>query len=242
MAQAYARGEGTIRFELVTRALLAAIPDTPQRIVDVGGGYGRQAILLARAGHVVTIIDFDSNMLAMAEQMISKEDEGVRARIDLVLGCGEDAPGILREEFDAVCCHSVLMYVCDPKPILSSLSRLTRSGGVLSILSINAQATAMRSGLQGRWLEAIASLQAGESRDGQYFPNSPHLLESICAILEQFGVKTIGWHGVGIFTDHLVETLTVADPAQVIMAEWLAGNMDPYRGVARCFHLLARRN
>jgi S-adenosylmethionine-dependent methyltransferase len=26
----------------------------------------------------------------------------------------------------------------------------------------------------------------------------------------------------------------------VIEAEWLAGRTDPYRGVARCYHLIAR--
>src|SRR5688572_29669543 len=110
LADAYVRSAGTVRFELVTRSLLIHMPSTPQRIVDVGGGFGRQAIMLARAGHSVVVIDFDPKMLAIAQDQLSIEAPEVYSRVELVLGNGEAAASLVGTDFDVACCHSVLMY------------------------------------------------------------------------------------------------------------------------------------
>ena len=241
LAEAYVRSAGPVRFELVTRSLLMHMPPQPQRVVDVGGGFGRQAIMLARAGHSVVAVDLDPNMLAIARHELSSESQEVRARVELILGDGEDAAGLVGTDFDLACCHSVLMYLDDPVPMLSGLVGLVRLGGLISVLDLNTQARAMRSGLQGRWREAAASLEAGTQIDTQYVPSREHSREKVTEIIEAAGAKAKGWYGVGVFTDHLTEKLVVEDPAEVYLVEWLAGNRDPYRQVARCFHLLAER-
>jgi S-adenosylmethionine-dependent methyltransferase len=241
LADAYIRSAGDIRFRLVTRALLMHMPPGSQRVVDVGGGFGRQAIMLARAGHTVVVVDFDSKMLALAHDALSGEPQEVRSRVELVLGDGAAAASLVGTDFDLACCHSVLMYEDDPGPMLSGLVGLVRRGGLISVLSLNTEARAMRSGLQGRWREAAASLEAGRQIDSRYVQSREHTREEITQLLEAAGAKVKGWHGVGVFTDHLTETIVVEDPEDVYLAEWLAGNRDPYRQVARCFHLLAER-
>jgi SAM-dependent methyltransferase len=239
LADAYVRSVGTLRFELVTRSLLMHMPPGAQRVVDLGGGFGQQAIMLARAGHRVVVVDFDPNMLAIARDKLSSEPREIQSRVELLLGDEESAAGLVGTEFDLACCHSVLMYQDEPGPMLSRLVSLVRQGGLISVLCVNKEAIAMRSGLQGRWRDTVASLESGTQMDSQSVPTHSHTRREVTEILEAAGARVKGWHGVGIFTDHLTEKIVVDDPEEVYLAEWLAGNRDPYRHVARCFHLLA---
>jgi hypothetical protein len=66
------------------------------------------------------------------------------------------------------------MYEDDAAPILSAMVACTRPGGLLPIPSTNSKCRAMRSGLQGKWRETIATLQAGSLRDRAYLPTSEH--------------------------------------------------------------------
>jgi SAM-dependent methyltransferase len=241
LAQAYARSTGWSRFELVTRALRMHLPPHSQRVVDVGGGFGRQAIMLARAGHSVVIVDCDPNMLAIARREIAPEAAEVASRIELLLGDGESAAGIVGSGFDLACCHSVLMYQRDPVPMLTSLVELVRPGGLISVLCVNKAAIAMRSGLQQRWREAVASLETGGQAGAGYLPTREHTREEVAHLLQAAGARIRGWQGVGVFTDHLTEKPAAGDLEDVYKAEWLAGNRDPYRQVARCFHIIAER-
>ncbi|MFF9981925.1 class I SAM-dependent methyltransferase [Streptomyces erythrochromogenes] len=242
LAEAYASNGTTIPLELVTRALMKRLPSEPCRIADVGGGFGHQAIKLARLGHHVTVLDLDQTMLSMAEQRLSQETPAVRSRVILLLGDGRDATTALGEAtFDVACCHSVILYEEDPAPLLRNLVRLVRQGGLVSVLSVNPEAAAMRTGLQGRWQDTVASLQSGENEDSRCLSTYAHRRQVVEDLLEESGAEISEWRGVGVFTDHLTEKLMVEDPAEVYLAEWLAGERDPYRGVARCFHLLAER-
>jgi SAM-dependent methyltransferase len=217
------------------------LPRTSQRIVDVGGGYGQQAIMLALRGHSVVIVDSDPNMVAIAEDLLSCQSEDVRSRVELVVGDGLSAHAIVGGHFDLACCHNVLMYQGRAEPMLRELVNLVRPGGLVSVVSLNADAYAMRSGLQGRWSEAAELLEHDPPLVSERVSTRKHSREDICRILEQCGALLEAWYGVGVFTDHLTEAIVVDDPATVYSVEWLAGERDPYRQVARCFHLVARR-
>jgi S-adenosylmethionine-dependent methyltransferase len=243
LAEAYTRSDNSIRFKLATRALLSRISPPECKVVDIGGGgSGQQAILLARAGHRVTIVDVDPAMLELARKRVSYESAEVSSRIELVQGEGQAADERLGRSFDLACCHSVIMYQEDPEPLLRSLIRLVRLGGTISVISVNPEAIAMRSGLQGRWLDTVATLEAGENKDSLCLPSYAHGRHKISRVLEESGAEIKQWYGLGIFTDHLTGKILADDPEQVYLAEWLAGERDPYRGVARAFHVLAERN
>ncbi len=240
LADAYVRGANQVRFELVTRALQEHMPPGPQRVVDIGGGYGLQAIMLARAGHSVVVVDVDPAMLALAEEKLSQEPREISSRISLRLGDGTDAAKLVGRDFDLVCCHSVLMYQVDYTRMLSSLVDLARKGGLLSILCVNKDSYAMRSGLQGRWREASAILENRPFKS-DYAPSRTQTRDEVVQVLEASGSQVRSWHGVGIFTDHLPEKAALEDLVEISQVEWLAGNREPYRSVARCFHILAER-
>lgn len=241
LAEAYVRSRGQLRFELAHRALQLHMPPGPQRIVDVGGGYGQQAITFARAGHSVVIVDFDPNMLDIARDRVGKESVEVRSRVEFVLGDGLAVSSVGGTEFDVACCHSVIMYEEDPAPMLRNLVTAVRPGGLLSVISISPEASAMRSAMQGRWQEARATLEAGRETGEQYLPASDPSRDEVARILEASGARVAEWYGIGVFAEHYAGPANPDDVAEIYEVEWLAGSRDPYRGIARCFHLIAER-
>ena len=145
------------------------------RILDVGMGQGTQALRLARAGHSVTGLESDAEMVATARQTLATEPEGIRERFRLIEGDGrETGAHFLPGAFDVVLCHGVLMYVQEPDAMLAGLARVLAPGGLLSLLVRNADALAMRPGLAGDFPAALAAFgsdslhqPAGAARTGR---------------------------------------------------------------------------
>jgi S-adenosylmethionine-dependent methyltransferase len=246
LALSYARHAGTlrgaVRQALVTRGLFAHLPAAPQRVLDIGGGTGHQAIALARAGHSVVLLDPDEAALGYATQALSVQPAQVRDRVRVVPGRGEDAAELVGSGFDAACCHGVLMYLRDPHRMLAALGGAVRPGGLLSIVTKNGEALAMRPGLEGRWADAIAVLDSDAETGNLGVASRGDTVEGISAALAGAGVQTVAWYGVRALTDHLRDTPVGADFDQIVDAEWAVGQRDPYRRVARLFHLVARRS
>lgn len=229
-----------VRQRLVAQQLAAHMPKSPTRVVDVGGGAGHQAIPLARSGYEVTILDLSEEMLCRAREALTLEEKGVRTRVRLVLGRGEDAPRILgRGAFDAVLCHGVLMYLEHPEPIISAAVALARAGGLVSVLTKNADALAMRPALEGRYREALRSLGSDRNEGRLGVATRGDTILGLCGLVESAGAEVVGWYGVRVFTDHLGDDPPDSDLIEdIVKLEWEAGQRDPYRGVARLIHLI----
>jgi len=78
-------------------------------VLELGVGYGRVALPLARAGHLVVGLDIDEHLLALAREAARGETSEVKARLSLV--CGDMATMSLGRLFDrvlvpfnAICC------------------------------------------------------------------------------------------------------------------------------------------
>jgi ubiquinone/menaquinone biosynthesis C-methylase UbiE len=111
---------GRLVAEAQARQILDGLSPLPGRtVLDVGTGTGRAAILLARAGAVVTGIDASREMLAVAERRAREEGvvvtftPGDAHRID----CAD-------RSFDAVVCLRVLMHTPDWRASLGELCRV----------------------------------------------------------------------------------------------------------------------
>ncbi len=245
IAAAFVRGDASggtsIPLELTIRTLTAILPDRSLRVVDLGGGDAALAVRLAMAGHEVVVQDIDPAMIALGEQRLARSPAAISDRVRLICADGATIEADQVGVADLVCCHSVLMYEDDPAPLVRTAVALCKPGGVVSIVAINPAAAAMRSGLAGRWTEARIAIETGDDGHGPYAASRNHARETVEALLADSGAGIVEWSGIGIFTDHHTGSIVADDPEEVLRAEWLAGRQDPYRQVARCYHLIARK-
>ncbi|MFJ2301548.1 class I SAM-dependent methyltransferase [Streptomyces sp. NPDC087787] len=216
------------------------------RVLDVGMGQGTQALRLARAGHQVTGLERDQTMISVARAALAAEPEGIRARMRIVEGDGQDT-GVhfLPGSFDVVLCHGVLMYVEEPDPLLAGLARMLAPGGLLSLLVRNGDALALRPGLSGEWPTTLAAFDTTAYRNRLGLEVRADRLAHLTATLAGIGAPLRTWYGVRVFTD------TAADDAEppadtetletLLAAEERAGRTDPYRAVAALLHLCGVR-
>jgi SAM-dependent methyltransferase len=246
LAAGYNSSGGTlrrvVRHELVDRALAEHLSGPPARIVDVGGGAGQQSIRLARKGYEVTILDPSPEMLDEARRRLASEDEDVRRRVRLVEGEGERGHEMLGgEKFDAVLCHGVLMYLEDAWPMIQGLSTLAPSRGIVSVLTKNASALAVRPALEGRYRDALSLLEADRDLGRLGVITRGDTVEGLSEAFAEAGLAVERWYGVRVFSDHLGESVPGEDLPEILELEWEAGKREPYRSVARLIHMVGRR-
>jgi S-adenosylmethionine-dependent methyltransferase len=241
LAAAFIASGGTLTATLALRALTDILPDSGARTIDIGGGDGRMAIALARLGHQVTLVDCDPAMIAAAGLALDSLPAELSSRVETLVGSGTTVAVTLGKQYDLVCCHSVIMYEADPAPLIAALAALARRGGIVSVIGVNPDSLAMRPGLQGRWREAIETLMHGKKSPDRYVASVDHPRQMILELFEKNALALLDWHGIGIFTDHHTGPVEAEEPRDVVEAEWLAGSRDPYRKVARCYHLMARK-
>lgn len=231
---------GLLRHHLVDRALAVHLPEAPQRILDVGGGTGTQARMLARRGHHVTLLDPDEEMLARATTAWQHLAARTPGSIDVVRGAGEQAAEIAGTGWDVVLCHGVLMYPEDPTALLHALARCVRPGGYVSVLAKQAGSLAMRRGLARDWSGVLETLRSPVEYGRLGAVSRGVGRADVIAHLADDHVQLVEWYGVRVFTDHLGDEPPGEDFEAALEAEWEAGRTDPYRGIARLFHLIAR--
>jgi len=231
----YGTLRGAVRHALVARALEHHMDPSAGSVLDIGGGRGDQAAWLATRGHRVTVLDPSNTMLAQARAYLP-------SGVELILGRGEEAQQLLPgRSFEAVLCHAVLPYIDDPRPLLEACASMVRSGGLVSIVAKNADALAMRPGLEGRWAEVPSAFDATGDVGGMGVATKAHRVSDLIGTLDLLGIEHVAWYGIRLFTDHFGGQPVPPDAEDIIEAEWQAGCRDPYRGVARLVHVVGRR-
>ncbi|WP_399935314.1 class I SAM-dependent methyltransferase [Streptomyces kanamyceticus] len=216
------------------------------RVLDVGMGQGTQALRLARAGHKVTGVERDPTMIAAAREALAQEPEGIQGRVRIVEGDGhQTGVHFLPGSFDVVLCHGVLMYVEEPDALLAGLARMLVPGGLLSLLVRNADALAMRPGLDGDWSGAVAAFDSVTYRNRLGLDVRADRLDALSATLAGIAAPLQVWYGVRVFTDTVPDGTPLPPEWELealLAAEERAGRTDPYRRVAALLHLCGVRD
>jgi S-adenosylmethionine-dependent methyltransferase len=246
--EAYATVKGYVRTYVMHRQLLEHLPPPPVPVLDVGGGAGHQSFPLAQAGYDVTVLDSSPAMLAKAEQRLQRLPAEARRRVTLVRGDGENAvEAVQGRRFGAVLCHGVLGYLEQPEPLVDQLCQCAAAGGVVSIMTGNANAAAVRPALERRWDDALASFDARTEIGVLGVSGRADTVEELSELIRSRGVEPLRWYGVWLFVDWLEFSGAELDPAdeQQVAAtaavELEASRRDPYRQLSRVFHLLGRK-
>jgi S-adenosylmethionine-dependent methyltransferase len=245
---AYASVKGRVRTYVLHQQLLEHLPAPPAAVLDVGGGAGHQSFPLAQAGYQVTLLDSSPAMLDKARQRLARLPAETQRRVTLLRGDGEHAAeAVGGRRFAAVLCHGVLGYLEQPGPLLSQLCQCAAAGGVISIMTGNAKAMAVRPALERRWDDALAAFDARTEIGVLGVPGRADTVEELSDLLRGAGVRPLRWYGVWLFVDWLEFSGAELDPgdAQQVAAtaavELEASRRDPYRQLSRVFHLIGRK-
>jgi demethylmenaquinone methyltransferase / 2-methoxy-6-polyprenyl-1,4-benzoquinol methylase len=118
------------------RFLVARVPRTAGRVLDVATGTAAVAIELAQAapGRTVVGVDQSPEMLAAGRARVARA--GLADRIELREGRAESLP-FADGEFDALTFTYLLRYVDDPLSTMRELTRVVRPGGVVAMLEFD---------------------------------------------------------------------------------------------------------
>ena len=239
---AYATVKGRVRTYVLHEQLLRHLPEPPATVLDVGGGAAHQSLPLARLGYEVTVVDPSEAMLAKAQQRLTGEPEKVRRRVRLVQAHGENAhQEVDGETFSAVLCHGVLMYLPQAGPMVESLCRCVAPGGLLSVMTLNAQTLAVRAALERRWSDALTAFDATGEVGVFGTDTRADTVQGLSTLMRQGHVDPVAWYGVWLFADWLDLPLESTDVPAVAAVELQASTRDPYRQLSRVFHLVGRR-
>jgi SAM-dependent methyltransferase len=246
--EAYASVKGRVRTYVLHQQLLEHLPAPPAPVLDVGGGAGNQSFPLAQAGYEVTLLDPSPAMLAKAQQRLTGLPGDAQRRVTLLQADGEDAVDAVNgRRFAAVLCHGVLGYLEQPEPLVDQLCGCAAAGGLVSIMTGNAKASAVRPALERRWDDALASFDARTEIGVLGLPGRADTVEELSELMRSGGVEPLRWYGVWLFVDWLEFGGAELDPsdskqvAATAAVELEASRRDPYRQLSRVFHLVGRK-
>jgi SAM-dependent methyltransferase len=246
-----------VRQEVVARQLAPHLPvPTGTRAIDVGSGQGTQTIRLARAGFEVTAVEPEQRMRDACAEALKAETASVRDRVSLRAGrIGGLTQVVDPDGYQVVLCHGVLMYLDSPVVALTELAALVAPGGMLSVLTRNAEALAWRPASRHDWSGALELLDEVDRADREH--RSPvyrnqigvdaraDWREGLEDLLRSSGLALEAWYGVRIASDNvLAEEPFPNDAVQaraLLDLEERFGRTDPYHRMATLVHLVARR-
>jgi SAM-dependent methyltransferase len=246
--EAYASVKGYVRTYVMHQQLLEHLPPPPAPVLDVGGGAGHQSFPLALAGYDVTLLDSSPAMLDKARQRLQRLSGEAQQRVTLVQADGEHADEAVEgRRFAAVLCHGVLGYLDQPEPMIDQLCRCAAASGIVSIMTGNANASAVQPALERRWADALASFDARTGIGVLGLPGRADTVEELSELVRRRSVEPVRWYGVWLFVDWLEFSGAKLDPsdteqvAATAAVELEASRRDPYRQISRVFHLVGRK-
>jgi S-adenosylmethionine-dependent methyltransferase len=113
-------------------------------------------------------------------------------------------------------------------------------GAVLSLLEKNRDGLVWRPALTGDYAEAIRVLDDPVASGNLGIPNRSRTINEWCELLQDAGWALESWAGIRLFSDAAPDDLSPERFQALLDLEREAGKRDPYRSVARLFHVLAR--
>jgi SAM-dependent methyltransferase len=245
---AYATVKGYVRTYVMHQHLLEHLPPAPAGVLDVGGGAGHQSFPLAEIGYDVTLLDSSPAMLDKARERLGRLSPEARRRVTLVQADGARADeAVGGRRFAAVLCHGVLGYLDQPEPMVEQLCRCATPDGVVSIMTANAEASAVRPAMERRWADALAAFDSRHEVGVLGVPGRADTVDELSELLVSRGVEPVRWYGVWLFVDWLEFGGATLDPddseqlAATAAVELEASRRDPYRQLSRVFHLVGRK-
>lgn len=209
------------------------------RVLDVGGGDGRDALPLAVAGHDVTLLDRSASWVAEAQRRAEAAGAGLRAVVaDLT---GPPDLGV----FDLVLCHFVLQYVDDLASTLGRLAGWVRPGGIVSVMVPNPVGMVLRRLVSEGPGAALAELDSTSAHTVTFDHETRKLpMPQLEDALRAAGLSVVRRYGARVANDLLVDDAAKSDPdhfRQLLDLELALCDREPYLRLGGHYQLVATR-
>jgi S-adenosylmethionine-dependent methyltransferase len=241
-------GRGSTRSAVVWAGLQPALQGEPRDVLDIGGGTGGLAVRVGGLGHRVTVVDPSPDALAALDRRAREHDVAVTGRqgdlsslLDVV---GPDSA-------DVVLCHGVLEIVDDPDAALTTLARVVRPGGVLSLLAAQRHAAVVARAMAGHFQQALALLDSPTSQGPSPAAVAPsgrtgrrYTHAELTALVVGAGFVADEIHAIRVFTDLVPGSLLDLEPGasnSLVELEQAVATRPEYLPLATQIHLLAHR-
>jgi S-adenosylmethionine-dependent methyltransferase len=169
-----------LEYAVVQHYLTRFLPPPPATILDIGGGPGRYALLLAERGYTLTLLDLAPANVAWANQQFTQR--GLNARAET--GDARDLSRYADGTFDAALLLGPLYHLsqrADRERAVREARRVLRPGGLIFSMMLTL-AAAFYEGFN-RWPEGILQ-EAGVQQllatgSGINFERDPHDFEGV---------------------------------------------------------------
>jgi S-adenosylmethionine-dependent methyltransferase len=241
---------GRLRFAVVRHtlarevaAVAAAVGSRPLRVLDVGGGDGRDSEPLAAAGHQVTVMDTAPGMLAEARRRAA--EAGLTQRTRTVHAGLDDLPGAVEGGYDLVLCHFLLHYRPTPAEDVALLAELLGPEGRLSVIAPNPDGLVLQKLVRRGPVAALEELASDAWHTVTFDEDGHKLSHEACAVaMSASGLDVVSLYGGRCANDLLTDDDAKYDAeyyADLERLELQLCDREPFRRIGTFWQLVAQR-
>lgn len=194
----YQTFKGKLRLAILERDFAALnLHQTPLSILDIGAGQGQYAMILAKKGHHLTLIEPAREMLTLAQT--SFLNEGLEATF--YHASLETLTPLSLPQFDLITCHAMIEWLPGPEIFFQIALPYLKKGGKLSLLFYNREGLIYHNLIRGNYYYVEKGQFNGDK--GSLTPISPISPQWLAEQVERYGLKLIKQSGIRTYYDFM---------------------------------------
>ena len=220
-------------------------PNTLLNILDAGGGIGSESFPFAHEGHFVSLVDYSAGMVAVARRDALAQN--IAARVSVHQADALDVNKLFApNSFDVVLCHNVLQYVADVPALLSTLAKLLKPNGLLSLISTNQHCAVLHSAIFRDNLDEAYRRLDDRAFTTTIFGNvvTEYTSDDIQPMLSQADMRFEKYYGIHNILQYWGDNERRTQPqnwAKLEKLEYAMTDRYPHNLLARYWQIVARR-
>lgn len=222
---------------------LRPLMDSATSVLDIGGGTGGLAVLVAELGATVRVIDPSPDALAALARRA--QEATVSERVLGQQGDVFDLDSLVEPgSMDVVLCHGVLDVVGEPARGIAQIATALKPGGVISLALAQRHAAVIARAMAGHFTQAAALLDDGEAVTTGRGVRHRFTAEEAALLLTEAGFEVTAVQGLRVFADLVPGSLIDLEPgsaAALLELERAVSDRAEYLPLASQVHLLARK-
>lgn len=233
----YQTFKGKLRLAILERDFEALnLHQAPLSILDIGAGQGQYALMLAKKGHHLTLIEPAIEMLTLAQESFLRE--GLEA--NFYQESLEKLPELPLPQFDLITCHAMIEWLPEPERFLQLALPTLKPGGKLSLLFYNREGLIYHNLIRGNYYYVEKGQFQGEK--GSLTPISPICPKWLKEQIEKYQLTLLKESGIRTYYDFMAPAARqrISEEDHLAM-ELRYSERSEYQGHARYLHWLLEK-